>query len=607
MNKKLFIFMFLVMASPVFADDNPFRDEVINELPPTLSAVKTTDAKTPFTQRVKNIFVRENKDVAKEVEAVEPKAEAIKTIDSVKKEQEKAEKELLKQQKVIQKAEEKALKEAEKNAEQAKKAELAAVEKAEKEAAKLAKEAEKANQKAIKEAEKNAKKEAKLAAKNNVEEVAGEIPAVAENENTTTLTDTAYEGSIETTKIMQVDECVKIAMENHPAIKSALSNSEIYKSKIGQAWSNFFPTFSAGLSYSRNDAQAANFAFPVQKYDMFYAPTLSGNMLLFDFGKTKAQADLAKRTYESTQFALENSINTVVYTVKQAYYNLLFAQQQVQVYEDTVADFTLHLEQAKAYYDIGTKAKIDVLTAEYNLGRAKLNLIQANNTMKVAYVQLSNAMGMPEYSDYDVVDTLTKKAYEVSVEDAVNTAFETSPELLAAKKKADASGLLVRASKRAFAPNVSAFGGYTRGGKKIDTDYGYQFGAQINYTTVNLMLLKKQVDEAKATHNKDVADYESTKQNIYFEVKQAHINMTNAQESITVAKLSMDQAKEQYDQASGRYKVGLGDAIELKDAETTYRNAQLDYYNSLLNYHVSAANLERLMGTPLESSDVDLL
>ena len=69
----------------------------------------------------------------------------------------------------------------------------------------------------------------------------------------------------------------------------------------------------------------------------------------------------------------------------------------------------------------------------------------------------------------------------------------------------------------------------------------------------------------------------------------------------------MDQAKEQYDQASGRYKVGLGDAIELKDAETTYRNSQLEYYNTLLNYHVSAANLEQLMGVPLESSDVDLL
>ena len=592
MNKKLFIFMFLVMASPVLANDNPFRDEVINELPPTLTEVKTTEAKTPFIQKVKDVFTRDNKDLAKEVEVVEPTSEALKTIESVKKEQEREAKELKKQQKELEKA----------------------AKEAEKEALKLQKQKEKELVKAEKQAKKEAKKvveEVKLVdetVQEKVEEVTDEIPAVVENaDEKTTLTNTAYEGSVETTKIIKVDECVKIAMENHPAIKSALSNSEIYKTKIGQAWANYFPTFSAGVSYSKNDMQVANFAFPTQKYDMYYAPTISGNMLLFDFGKTKAQADLAKRTYEATKFVLENSINTVVFTVKQAYYNLLFAQQQVKVYEDTVADFTLHLEQAKAYYDIGTKAKIDVLTAEYNLGRAKLNLIQANNTLKVAYVQLSNAMGKPDYSDYDVTDTLTTKAYGIGIEDAVNTAFETSPELLAAKKKADASGLLVRASKRAFMPNVSGFGGYTRGGKKVDTDYGYQIGAQINYANVNLMLLKKQVDEARATHNKDVADYENVKQNIYFEVKQAHINMTNAQESITVSKLSMDQAKEQYDQASGRYKVGLGDAIELKDAETTYRNAQLDYYNSLLNYHVSAENLERLMGVPLESSDVDLL
>ena len=617
MNKKIFIFMFLVMASPVFAIDNPFREEVVSEVPPTLPAVEVQ--KTSFTDKLKSLFTRDTKiEKAKDVKAVEPDKETAAKIKAIEKEQAAKAKAAEKEIEAARKAAEKASKEAEK-------AQLEATKKAEKEAKEVAELAEKASKEKAKEAEKAAKiaakeaeKQAKLAEKEakkavktqkteTVELETGEVPAVAEGENTTTLTNTAYEGSVETTKIIKVDECVKIAMENHPAIKAALSNSEIYKSKIGQAWSNFFPTFSAGLSYSRNDMQVANFAFPTQEYDMFYAPTISGNMLLFDFGKTKAQADLAKRTYESTKFALENSINTVVFTVKQAYYNLLFAQQQVQVYEDTVADFTLHLEQAKAYYDIGTKAKIDVLTAEYNLGRAKLNLIQAKNTLKVAYVQLSNAMGKPDYSDYDVTDTLTKKAYAIEVDDAVKTAFETSPQLLAAKKKADASGLLVRASKRAFMPNVSAFGGYTRGGKKVDTDYGYQVGAQINYSTVNLMLLKKQVDEAKATHNKDVADYESAKQNIYFEVKQAHINMTNAQESITVSKLSMDQAKEQYDQASGRYKVGLGDAIELKDAETTYRNAQLDYYNSLLNYHVSAANLERLMGVPLESSDVDLL
>lgn len=604
MNKKLFIFTFLLIASPVFADENPFRNEVINGLPQNTTVEATAPQKTSFTDRIKGLFSKtekQNIEAAKEIAPVEPDKEVAKAKKAIEKDR---------------KAQEKA---AAKIASDAQKAEQDAVKQAEKEAKAIAKEKAKAEKAAAKAAEK-AQKDAEKAAKNvktSTEEITlenqevsnntAETPAVSTSEEKTTLTNTAYSGSIETTRIMQVDECVKIALEKHPLIHVAMSNSEIYKSKIAQAWSNYFPTFSAGVSYSRNDMQAANYAFPVQKYDMFYVPTLSGNMLLFDFGKTKAQADLAKRTYEATQFALQNSINNVIFGVKQAYYNLLFAQQQVKVYEDTVADYTLHLEQAKAYYDIGTKAKIDVLTAEHNLGKAKLGLIQARNTLKIAYVQLSNAMGTPEVSDYDVIDNLTTKAYQIAVEDAVNTAFETSPELLSAKKKADASGLLVRASKRAFMPDISGFGGYTRGGKKIDTDYGYQFGAQLTYQSVNLMLLKKQVDEAKATYKKDLADYENTKQNLYFEVKQAYINLTNAQDSIVVAKLSMDQAKEQYDQASGRYKVGLGDAIELKDAETTYRNSQLDYYNTLLNYHVSAANLEKWMGSPLQSSDIDLL
>ncbi len=557
MNKKLFIFLFILIAIPAFADDSPFRDEVINELPPELPAVQTDagSSKTVSSNKIKNLFHKNTTSRAKDIDVVEPE----KTIKSVKKEQKKQSKQKKKQTK---------------------------------------NETDVKNTSNIKELNDLVDD----AQKNYVE-----LPAVnKDNTENKTLTNVAYQGSVDMTRIIEVNDCVKIALENHPLIRYAMSDAEIYKSKIAQAWSNYFPTFSAGISYSRNDMQMSNFAFPTQKYDMFYVPNLSGNLLLFDFGKTKAQADIAKRTYEATKFNLQNSINSVIYSVKQSYFNLLFAQQQVQVYEDTVKDYTLHLEQAKAYYNIGTKPKIDVLTAEYNLGNAKLNLIQAKNTLQIAYVQLSNAMGMPDYSDYEVVDNLAQKVYEIDVDNALQTAYETSPELLAAKKKADASEILVKASKRAFAPDLSGFASYTRGGKKVDTDHGYQFGAELSYSTVNLMLLKKQVDEAKATYKRDLADYENTKQTIHFNVKEAYINLVNAQESIGVAKLSMEQAKEQYDQAAGRYKVGLGEAIELKDAETTYRNAQLNYYNTLLNYHVSAANLEKVIGIPIESSDKDL-
>lgn len=405
-------------------------------------------------------------------------------------------------------------------------------------------------------------------------------------------------------------DCIKLAITHHPAIMSSISNSEIYKSRVGQAWSNYFPTLSAGASYSRNDMLmtmgGAYARMMSQKYDMYYVPTVSANLLLFDFGKTKASADAAKRNYEASRLDAEQSIETVIYNVKVAYYNLVFAEIQKTVYEDTVKDFELQLKQAKAQYQIGRKAKIDVTTAEYNLGNAKVNLIKAKNTMELAAAELANAVGIPELEGVVLKDKLNSKAYDVNFNDLLNTAQSSRPTLLAAKKAMDAAELNVRAAKRAFSPDLSAFGSYSRGGRRIDADYGYQAGVQLNYSAINLMLLKKQVDEAKATYRKYVADYEQQRQNVYLEVKSAYISLLNSHDSLDVSKLALQQAKERQYQAFRRYQVGLGDAIEFKDAENSYLNAQLDYYSNLLNYNVNAAEVERVIGAPIHESSQDL-
>lgn len=407
-----------------------------------------------------------------------------------------------------------------------------------------------------------------------------------------------------------LEDCIKLAITHHPAIMAAISNAEIYKSRVGQAWSNYFPTISAGVSYSRNDmfmTMGSSFArMMVQKYNMFYVPTLSANMLLFDFGKTKAAADSAKRTYESSRFDAETSIENVIYNVKVAYYNMIFAKIQKEVYENTVSDYELQLKQARAYFDIGKKAKIDVTYAEYNLGKAKLNLIKAKNTRELAAVQLANAVGIPEMAEVILKDGLNSKEYEVNFADLIQIAEASRPSLLAAKKRMDAAELNVRSAKRAFTPDIGAFGQYQYGGREINSDYGYAAGVQLQYSNLNLMYLKKQVDEANATYKKYVADYEQERQNVYLDVKSAYINLMNSHDSIAVSKLALQQAKEQQYQAFRRYQVGLGDAIEFKDSENTYLNAQLDYYSTLLQYNINAAEIERVIGAPIKESDREL-
>jgi len=409
---------------------------------------------------------------------------------------------------------------------------------------------------------------------------------------------------------VSLDDCIKLAITHNPTIMSAISNAEIYKTKIGQAWSNYFPTLSAGVSYSRNDMLMTMGGKMVsmipQKYNMFYVPNISADMLLFDFGKTKAQADYAKRTYESTRYDAETSIENVIYNVKVAYYNMVFAKAQKEVYAETVKDYELQLKQARAYYEIGKKPKIDVTYAEYNLGKAQLNEIKAKNTLELAAVELANAVGIPELAGVVLKDKLNTKEYIVNFTDLIETAQESRPSLLSAKKRMDAAELTVRASKRAYTPNLNAFGSYQYGGREINGDYGYQIGAQLQYSNVNLMRLKKQVDEATATYKKAVADYERERQDVYLDVKSAYINLMNSFDSIRVSKLALQQAKEQQYQAFRRYQVGLGDAIEFKDSENTYLNAQLDYYNVLLNYNINAAEIERVIGAPIQESDVEL-
>lgn len=450
-----------------------------------------------------------------------------------------------------------------------------------------------------------------------------EIKRLKSNEKTKATTSKEAEGMYETkfpvidSKIEYADmgpvtlaDCIKLAITHNPTIMAAISNSEIYKSRIGQAWSNYFPTLSAGVSYSRNDmlnTMGGNFSrMMVQKYDMYYVPTISANMMLFDFGKTKSMADTAKRTYESSRYDAETSIELVIYNVKVAYYNMLFAKKQKEVYEETVKDFELQLKQARAYYDIGKKAKIDVTYAEYNLGKAKLNLIKAKNTLELASIELANAVGIPELANVILKDSMNTKEYSVNFTDLIKTAESTRPSLLSAKKQMDAAELNVRSAKRAFTPNVGAFGSYQYGGRKVNSDYGYQVGLQLQYSNLNMMLLKKQVDEANATYKKSVADYEKARQDVYLDVKSAYINLMNSRDSIGVAKLALQQAKEQQYQAFRRYQVGLEDSIVVKDSENTYLNAQLDYYSTVLQYNVNAAELERVIGAPIAGTNKEL-
>ena len=61
-----------------------------------------------------------------------------------------------------------------------------------------------------------------------------------------------------------------------------------------------------------------------------------------------------------------------------------------------------------------------------------------------------------------------------------------------------------------------------------------------------------------------------------------------------------------YDLSFGRYKVGVGDPIELKDAQVQYQNAMLTYFQTMNEYNTARATLEKAIGKNIASGEVEL-
>ncbi|MCG2813045.1 MAG: TolC family protein, partial [Thermodesulfovibrionales bacterium] len=74
------------------------------------------------------------------------------------------------------------------------------------------------------------------------------------------------------------------------------------------------------------------------------------------------------------------------------------------------------------------------------------------------------------------------------------------------------------------------------------------------------------------------------------------LNLHEAEERISTAQLIVRQAQENLELASGRYAAGLGNPLEVTDAQITYSNAKTSHIQALSDYNVAVAGLEKAVG-----------
>lgn len=407
---------------------------------------------------------------------------------------------------------------------------------------------------------------------------------------------------------MTLDKCIELALGNNPQINAAFHDILASDARIKQVWANYFPQLSWQTGYTKikqlqlSDALGKNLTF---NYYILGQVTLQ--QMLYDFGVTQNQATIKRLDYEAYKTTLSATINDVIYQTKDAYFNLLFAFENRRVAEDTVKKFEMFYNQAKAFYEIGMNPKVDVTIAEVNLSNAKLQLIQADNAVNLAVAKLNNVMGVPFIDKYNVQERLKYQPVDVSFNQSVEIARDARPELKLAELKVESANQTMKLVKKSYFPTLSVEGQYQRGGKSWNSNYGYNIGGYLNFPTINGMLIKNEIKEARYLYDKEIANAKNTQNSIYLEIQNAFLTLEEKKNQMPVAILGVKQAKENYELSYGRYRVGEASPTELKDAQINYQQAQLTYYNALYQYNSSKAALEKAIGKNLTADTSDVV
>ena len=92
------------------------------------------------------------------------------------------------------------------------------------------------------------------------------------------------------------------------------------------------------------------------------------------------------------------------------------------------------------------------------------------------------------------------------------------------------------------------------------------------------------------------AQEEQQRQQVALDVEQSYLKLVELEQRIKANEAAAKAAKENLDLANGRYQVGVGNIIEVTDAEALYTSAQTTYVRALYDYKIADAQLQRAIG-----------
>lgn len=412
----------------------------------------------------------------------------------------------------------------------------------------------------------------------------------------------------ETLHLSQIIEKV----ENYnPDLKLKQREKDVAKFEKRAALGQALPQLSAKVSHMQN-FNVPKFEIPGQgtfqmqgDYSMEYGATI--NQALYTFGAVKAALTAAERGFEMVDIDIEATKNDVTYQAKVAYFQVLFAKQNVEINQRLLNNAQANLSILRQNFSGGRPPQGDLLRLQADVENKKPQLENAKAELKAAKIALNILMGDDPHKDYNIVGELRESFPVLSPGVLQNDLEKEAPVLKVLEKNAEFQDSLADIQRSATLPKLGLFYSFNR----LDQSYTERFskdqtlttstlGVSLNWNIWDGGISHANYQKAKVNASKSLLDLQKAKDSLNRQVLASLEQFNNYKKNVSYLRKAVVLARESFRLSQSRFRSGRTSITELNDTQSLLLQSELQQSANLFQMNMTYSLIESLIGKDLK-------
>jgi HAE1 family hydrophobic/amphiphilic exporter-1 len=377
------------------------------------------------------------------------------------------------------------------------------------------------------------------------------------------------------------NQALERALQNNEGLKVAKEKVVETQARVQESKTTFLPQVNLGYNYTPSQRfpviriPAGVFGPEEQKFQAGFAQQnqlqLFISQPIYTGGRLSNALGISTSTLDASKLELERTRQEIEYRVVETFYAALMNERGVAVADEQVRLSEKQLELAKARFEAGTVARLDVLQAEVELANAKARRIQTRAQVDTAMQALRGVLSLPQTQALKLEGSLDEPVTGEAREE-LDRRLPQRPDLQAFTARREAAEYASNLAQGEWKPSLAFTGNMQYQQDSLGNLLGrdnqsYAFGLSLNVPLFAAPGAAARRSQAQSQMRQADHGLRFATDNARLELESAWTALEASAEVVTTQQKALELARESVSIAQVSYENGVITSAELNDAQ----------------------------------------